>query len=194
MKKVFLIPLMFIFTGCANQQTTMNIDEINDDTQVITQLNNNDRVVSPDIYQYQTTNQAEVIRRGRYTLVSISPEEGQKYLLEQLVSIKLPRKKYYTVAQGMRKTLKQTGLLLCQNDTPHIQTLYSRSLPKVHYKFGQIKLREALQMLAGPAYDLTLDNVTRTVCFQLRSREAVNVVEHKYEVVTESVKEEIIEE
>lgn len=29
-------------------------------------------------------------------------------------------------------------------------------------------LRDALQMLAGPAYEITINDVSRTVCFKLR--------------------------
>ena len=60
-----------------------------------------------------------------------------------------------TVEQGLRTTLKDTGLSLChgfgQNE-PTLSTLYSRPLPKVHYQFGPMALRDDLQMLAGPAY------------------------------------------
>ncbi len=51
--------------------------------------------------------------------------------------------------------------------TTFIYTLFS-SITKNSPKFGPIRLRDALQMLAGPAYQLTINEQTRTVCFQLR--------------------------
>lgn len=132
------------------------------------------RVISPDLYQSALQESPEIIRNGRYTLVSASPELGQRYLLDQLVTINVPRrnKKVFTasVEQGLRATLKDTGFNLCERFLPttpsEVSTLFSRPLPKIHYHFGPMKLREALQMLAGPAYSLTLNDVQRTICFK----------------------------
>ncbi len=192
-KFIFSIPFLLVLTGCVHKTIQQN----NDVEPISLEPVHNNVVVSPDIYTQNNSGKVDIIRQGRYTLINISPEDGQKYLLEQLVSVKLPYKYYYNLETGFRKTLLKTGIGLCSSsidDVNKISTLFSRPLPKVHYKFGPMKLREALQMLAGPDYDLTIDNITRTVCFKLRESNAVKITEQKYEVITTSVKEEIIEE
>ncbi|WP_341849228.1 hypothetical protein [Chelonobacter oris] len=139
------------------------------------------RPISPDIYNSHSTTQADIIRQGCYTLVSISPEEGQKYLLEQMVTVKVPVKnKRYTanVEAGLKTALINSGLTLCHSGfgMNDVTTLYSRPLPKIHYQFGPMKLGEALQMLAGPAYEVTLNDITRTVCFATRVEPAYKMV------------------
>lgn len=162
-----------------------------------------ERIVRPDIYTDYQPERTEVLREGRYTLINFSPEEGQKYLLDQSVSVNILGKKKQaltaTVEQGLRTTLKDTGLSLCQNfnqNEPTLYTLYSRSLPKVHYQFGPMALRDALQMLAGPAYDITINDVTRTVCFKLRPTvpEPVNEKPKVEATTTTTTTTEIIEE
>ncbi|EFM92018.1 Conserved putative lipoprotein [Actinobacillus pleuropneumoniae serovar 6 str. Femo] len=159
------------------------------------------RIVQNDIYQYYTPSNTEVIRDSRYTLVNISPEDGQKFLLEQVVSINiLPKNKRNlnkSVEQGLRSTLQHTGLDLCyasgMNVDHNVGTLFSRPLPKVHYQFGPMKLYEALQMIAGPGYEMTLNEVTRTVCFKTR----ISPVDHQkkpLEEVTSTTTTEIIED
>lgn len=160
-----------------------------------------DRIVSKDIYQEYTTTNTEVVRDGRYTLISLSPEEGQKYLLEQVVSVKVsnPKKRFTAnVQQGLRTTLANTGLDLCYPPIGEqgnaVQMLFTRPLPKVHYQFGPMKLYEALQMIAGPAYEMTLNEISRTVCFKARESAFQNPNKPAVAVTTTTIKTEIIEE
>lgn len=134
-----------------------------------------DRVIAPDIYQYTSeTSTPEVVRYDRYLLVGTSPQEGQKYLLEQLIDVKVPTGKgkkpvfNATIRQGLETILANTGFTLCRISPPEVSTLFSLPLPKIHYSFGSMKLREALQMIAGPAYDLTVNDISRTICFKPR--------------------------
>lgn len=130
------------------------------------------RKVENDIYTTNYQEYPEVVRYDRYTLVSSSPVGGQKYLLEQLVQVDmLGKKKSYTlsVEQGLWNTLKNTGFTLCSVTSPEVQSLFHHQLPKVHYKFGPMRLREALQMLSGEAYELTVNDTLRQVCFERRA-------------------------
>lgn len=205
------ISLMTVFMlgliGCVHQQNTaQNSDEITPMpdsllTPQMQQLPPQDRIVSKDIYQEQTISNTEVVRDGRYTLISIAPEEGQKYLLEQVVSVKVPNtKNRFTanVQQGLRTTLTNTGLDLCSPSIGEqgnaVQTLFTRPLPKVHYQFGPIKLYEALQMIAGPAYELTLNDISRTICFKARESSFQNPHKPTMAVTTTTVTTEVIEE
>ncbi|WP_289365421.1 hypothetical protein [Mannheimia haemolytica] len=206
--KISLITVFMLgLSGCAHQQNTAkNSDEITPmpDSLLVPQMQQlppQDRIVSKDIYQEQTTSNTEVVRDGRYTLISIAPEEGQKYLLEQVVSVKVPNtKNRFTanVQQGLRTTLTNTGLDLCSPSIGEqgnaVQTLFTRPLPKVHYQFGPIKLYEALQMIAGPAYELTLNDISRTICFKARESSFQNPHKPTMAVTTTTVTTEVIEE
>lgn len=205
------ISLMTVFmlglSGCVHQQdTAQNSDEITPMpdsllTPQMQQLPPQDRIVSKDIYQEQTTSNTEVVRDGHYTLISIAPEEGQKYLLEQVVSVKVsnPKNRFTAnVQQGLRSTLTNTGLDLCYPPIGEqgnaVQTLFTRPLPKVHYQFGPMKLYEALQMIAGPAYELTLNDISRTICFKARESSFQNPHKPAVAVTTTTIKTEVIEE
>ncbi|HDX0990438.1 TPA: hypothetical protein RNX34_002172 [Pasteurella multocida] len=201
--------LTFVLSGCVAQNTSESeVTPLPDlgNNQISTQLKPiipepEDRVVQNDIYQYNSPSNTEVIRDGRYTLVSIAPEDGQKFLLEQVVSVNiLPKNKRNftkTVEQGLRSTLQHTGLDLCypmgMNVDHNVSTLFSRPLPKVHYQFGPMKLYEALQMLAGPAYEMTLNEVSRTICFKTRIVPA-DLQKKPLEEITTKTTTEIIED
>ncbi|KAE9541349.1 hypothetical protein A1D26_00075 [Ursidibacter maritimus] len=130
------------------------------------------RKIEEDIYTSTYQEHPDVVRYGRYTLVSSSPIGGQKYLLEQLVQVNMKgKKKQYTltVEQGIWNTLKNTGFTLCSVPSPEVRSLFNHQLPKVHYEFGPMRLREALQMLSGEAYELTVNDTLRQVCFERRN-------------------------
>ncbi|MDE8035249.1 PilL N-terminal domain-containing protein [Actinobacillus equuli subsp. equuli] len=201
--------LSFVLSGCVTHNTSESeVTPLPDlaNNQISTQLKPiipepEDSVVQNDIYQYNSPSNTEVIRDGRYTLVSIAPEDGQKFLLEQVVSVNiLPKNKRNftkTVEQGLRSTLQHTGLDLCypmgMNVDHNVSTLFSRPLPKVHYQFGPMKLYEALQMLAGPAYEMTLNEVSRTICFKTRIVPA-DLQKKTLEEITTKTTTEIIED
>lgn len=157
-----------------------------------------EQVIVPDIYQGLDESKTQIIRQGRYTLVNTSPEEGQKYLLEQMVTVnmkpKRKRESVTTVEQGLKMTLSGTGLRLCLGSSLNQTTsLFSLPLPKIHQQFGPIKLREALQMLAGPAYYVTLNDITRTVCFKPRET-PINIEQKRIEIISTTTETEVINE
>ena len=185
MSKIFTIVLViFSLSACVNKNTQQNGQTIPTPTFFpqnkgkwveIKETVPQERIIpsSLDIYKYAPQT-PEVVRYDRYLLVGSSPQEGQKYLLEQLINVNVStgsgKKKSYhaTVRQGLETALAYTGFSLCHTALPEVTTLFSLQLPKIHYEFGPVKLREALQMLAGPAYDLIVNDINRTVCFKPR--------------------------
>lgn len=204
MRKILLTAIALCLNACSVHPTEKNMTDVPSTTSVIASPQSTERVVQPDIYIDDHPTTPEVLREGRYTLVSLSPEDGQKYLLDQSVTVTVPQhnKKVFNanVENGLTATLNNTGLALCQrfnNNEPTLPTLFSRPLPKVHYQFGPMKLREALQMLAGPAYEITLNDITRTVCFKQRSSVPQNITTRHSPIETQTVTTtitEIIEE
>ncbi len=195
-KSRFLLTVLstaLILTGCAKSQSTHSTDKLADGNplptptasyreQITTDKNGTTQAVTPisvpvartvkeDIYINQFDANPEVVRYGRYTLVSSRPDGGQKYLLEQLVTINIPgsSRSPRNVRQGIEYTLRDTGFSLCYPTDENVQRLFNLDLPKVHYKFGSMKLRDALQMLAGEAYILTVNDALREVCYESRT-------------------------
>ncbi|MDC9589434.1 PilL N-terminal domain-containing protein [Xenorhabdus sp. XENO-10] len=126
-------------------------------------LTRNIQSVSPDIYQQIP----EVVRYGRYLLVSTNPTEAQRDPLSQLIDIQIPASQNPTVADAMRYVLRQSGYALCVPDKKN-DILYRQPLPSVHAQLGPVRLRTALQVMAGPAWQLEVDEVKRVVCHHLR--------------------------
>lgn len=119
----------------------------------------------PSIYD-GSSDPVEVMRTGRYQLVSARASNGQQHLLEQMVDVDIPTGSQPTVGDALRYVLRGTGYELCDSRGAEQNYLYSRPLPAPHYQFGPMPLREALQMLAGESWTLDADRITRTVCYE----------------------------
>ncbi|MFY0750983.1 PilL N-terminal domain-containing protein [Pseudomonas sp. NFX5] len=105
------------------------------------------------------------LRYGRYTLVSTEPTTEQRDLLAQIIEVNIPSSLSPSVQDALQYVLQRSGYSLCP-DTATVKVLFTRPLPAAHYRLGPIPLRSALQVLAGPAWQLTTDEVGRSVCFE----------------------------
>jgi len=105
-----------------------------------------------------------VVRSGRYTLVELAATAAQRDLLLQVVDVTLPDDARATVGDGLRHVLKRSGYQLCA-PTQATTDLYALPLPAAHLHLGPMTLREALLTLAGPAWNLAVDEPMRQVCF-----------------------------
>lgn len=106
-----------------------------------------------------------VVRYGRYTLVELAPRAAQRDLLAQVIDVTIPEDARATVADGLRHVLKRSGYQLCET-APAAADLYALPLPAAHLHLGPMTLRDALLILAGPAWELRTDDLTRQVCFE----------------------------
>jgi len=104
-----------------------------------------------------------VARYGRYTLVEMVPEPSQRDLLRQVIEISIPPPLDASVGDAMRHVLLRTGYRLC--DAPDAASLFKLPLPAAHLRLGPLPLRDALLALAGPAWELSVDDAARAVCF-----------------------------
>lgn len=111
------------------------------------------------------------LRYGRYTLVSTEPTTEQRDLLAQIIEVNIPSSLNLSVQEALHYVLQRSGYALCA-DTASVKVLFTRPLPAAHYRLGPIPLRRALQVLAGPAWQLTTDEVGRSVCFEQQKTEA----------------------
>lgn len=104
-----------------------------------------------------------VMRQGRYTLVELAPSSAQRDLLRQLVQIDFPASRNATVGDALGHVLRRSGYRLCNNS--ELTALHALPLPASHYRMGPMMLRDALLTLAGPGWDLSVDDGARQVCF-----------------------------
>lgn len=102
-----------------------------------------------------------VVRYDRYLLVSTSPQQSP---LEQLTAQAVPPGFHPTVGEALQYLLRDSGWSLCLADARRAQ-LYGLPLPLSQYHTGPLRLRTALQLLAGPAWRMTTDENRREVCF-----------------------------
>ena len=114
------------------------------------------------------------LRYGRYTLVSTEPTTEQRNLLAQIVDVSIPSHLNPSIQEAMHYVLQRSGYSLCPAAEP-VKILFTRPLPAAHYRLGPISLRNALQVLAGPAWQLTSDEVSRSVCFERQKNDAAVV-------------------
>lgn len=105
------------------------------------------------------------LRYGRFTLVSTEPTTAQRDLLAQIIDVSIPSNLSPSVQDALHYVLQRSGYSLCPAADP-VKVLFTRPLPAAHYRLGPISLRSALQVLAGPAWQLTTDEVSRSVCFE----------------------------
>ena len=116
----------------------------------------------------------EVVHAARYTLVSLAPEMALRQPLRQVTQHTLPRTSKnhpLTRGDGLRTWLTGTGYGLCLPVSRESRWLFSSPLPDVWRRTGPMRVEEALQAMAGPAWQMTIDEVSRTVCFRLASPE-----------------------
>ena len=111
------------------------------------------------------------LRYGRYTLVSTEPTTEQRDLLAQIIEVNIPSSLTPSVQDALQYVLQRSGYSLCP-DAAAVKVLFTRSLPAAHYRLGPISLRSALQVLAGPAWQLKTDEVGRSVCFEQQKTDA----------------------
>ncbi|WAJ37247.1 TcpQ domain-containing protein [Pseudomonas sp. GOM7] len=132
----------------------------------------NPTFIAPDIYADKGAmnpgRERDQVRSGRYTLTSTLPLLSQEDLMSQIIEVTIPGTLNPTVGDALKHALARSGYsLTAPNNVTEV--LYSRPLPAAHYKLGPMKLRDTLQVLAGPAWRVQVDEVTRHVQFSLRS-------------------------
>ena len=106
-----------------------------------------------------------VVRCGRYTLIELMPDDGQRDLMQQVIDLTIPSASNATVGDALHYVLRRSGYRLCDEHADTTAVLYALPLPAVHEHLGPVTLRDALQLLAGPRWTLQINDETREVCF-----------------------------
>ena len=201
-QKTRVVPLAFLIAltaGCAHQQqapqpseserlaadypnadkmTIARGDGAGQSRVVATGLDKPSHEVEPDVYRNRDASRVEVMRGGRYVLVTANATLQQRNLLEQTVNISIPASMTPSVEDGLRYTLQHTGYSLCAPQEEPQELLYSRPLPAAHFRLGPMPLREALQVLAGSAFEVQTDPISRNICYQVRDQRLIEETGH----------------
>ncbi|CAJ5347108.1 putative pilL protein [Burkholderia pseudomallei] len=106
-----------------------------------------------------------VVRYGRYTLIELVPDDGQRDLMQQVIDLTIPSDANATVGDALHYVLRRSGYRLSDERTDTTAVLYALPLPAAHEHLGPTTLRDALQLLAGPRWTLLVNDETREVCF-----------------------------
>ena len=108
------------------------------------------------------------VQVGRYQSVRMRPDQTQVDLLSVVIKRKLPEH-VSTVGQAVAALLDGSGYRLLSGDLaePYRVVLFALPLPEVQRQLGPLTLRQALELLTGPAFRLVTDPTYRLVSFEL---------------------------
>ena len=111
---------------------------------------------------------ASEVQVGRYQSVTMRPDENQVDLLSVVITRNLPEH-VNTVGQAIAWLLEGSGyrLLSPKLAESYRSHLFAMPLPQVQRQLGPLSLRQALELLGGPAFRLVIDPTYRLVSFEL---------------------------
>ncbi len=107
----------------------------------------------------------------RYTNQSPVPLSEQSDLLSVVVQVEFPSS-ISTTADAIRYLLQQSGFTLASDNRPEVLKMGQMQLPRVHRRIGPIKLRTALETIAGQPWAVIEDPITRSITFELKPQYA----------------------
>lgn len=105
---------------------------------------------------------------SRYVREQRAPSSQLTDILGIPVDVRIPVMSQMSLQDGMNFMLQGSGVTLRSPKTPAQAQMYAQSLPLSHTVMGSMTLREALQVIGGPAFDLEEDVVAREVGFRLK--------------------------
>lgn len=146
----FLLSLM-ILSGCQTYQTTTDETTTKPIETVIDEL-----FVEP----------VPVVRHNRYTFVELKQVGSEQDLLSQIVEVSIPislTKHNLTVKDGLSYVLLGSGYSLCNASA--VEKFSKLPLPASQFRLGPVSLHSALKILAGPTWQMQVDQHNRVICF-----------------------------
>ena len=113
-----------------------------------------------------TDTETSVKKLSRYTNISTGYSAQRTNPLNTVVSVKYPPS-IQTVGQAIFYSLEESGYSLSEEEhlTDEAKTLLSLPLPRSHRQFKYLSVEAILKTLAGEAYSLLVDPVTRKINF-----------------------------
>ena len=112
---------------------------------------------------------SNVIVYGRYQTVSAQPRAEQKDVLLAVIQVHFSPE-IGTVNDALQDVLRYSGYALVDlgSQSLALQNTLKKTLPLMHRDLGPLPLKQALSLLVGTSFDLTIDRLNRTVNFTLK--------------------------
>ena len=111
------------------------------------------------------------IKSARYTQVSLEPTREMRNPLDVVINVQIP-KKMNLVGESIQYLLQRSGYIIKDpSEIPshnEMYVLFSLPIPAQHRAMGTLRLRTALEVLIGDAYQMHISEVTRKVWFTLK--------------------------
>ncbi len=112
---------------------------------------------------------ATVSNHLKYTVITSEATDEQLDPLGVIVNVEVPQT-ITSVGGALRFFLVKSGYTLSETPSTPEVILFTRNLPLVHRSFIAVRLKSILSALAGRAYQIQVDDVTREVSFELVNR------------------------
>lgn len=125
---------------------------------------------------------SSVIPESRYVSVQVGATPAQLNLLESVLSVHIPES-IETIGAALEYVLHPYGFRLFNTEEalPEQALLLSLALPDPHRTLDPITLLDALKLLGGESFEVTINPVTRTVAYALRKGYQQFVTEEEIE-------------
>ncbi len=111
---------------------------------------------------------AQTVQTDRYTQVRLGPEPGQVAPLDEITRIVLSDK-LSTVGEAIEEVLDGTGYRLRHikdsYEKPIDTILMNQPLPELHRRLGPMTVKDALDVLAGDAWHIKVNDLGRELWF-----------------------------
>jgi len=110
---------------------------------------------------------SEVLTLSRYTAIEVNSELTQQNPLKMVVAVKFPPM-VNTTGAALNYVLDGSGykLISIKNTSRHTRTMYETGLAEVHRQFEYVTLENILKTLAGDAFVLLSDPVSRRLSLE----------------------------
>lgn len=112
--------------------------------------------------------EASAVQTSRYVFERRAPAEELTNILSVPVDVRLPVMSNMTIKESMNFMLNGSGVRLRTPASYGEAQLFNQPLPLIQTDMGNMPLRQALQIMAGPAFVLEEDIVKREVGFSLK--------------------------
>ncbi|WP_110188116.1 hypothetical protein [Pokkaliibacter plantistimulans] len=181
-----------VLAGCAQQQPKPAPEPVSSVSPYL---------IAPDVYAgdlpgVEAGASPATVTYGRYTEVAVGPTVAQRDLMAQIIDIQIPTSMSPSVGDAVRYVLAKSGYSLAAPSSV-TDPLYTAQLPAPLYRIGPMTLRDALQILGGPAWQVQVDELHRLVQYVPRPgyaapAEVVDV--STSELVTVKVPQDVMED
>lgn len=105
---------------------------------------------------------------NRYTAVSLLPSAADLDPTRIVAQVNFPRMNTKSVGDAVRYLLVRTGYDLVAQDQlqPQVVALLAKRLPDSQRALGPFQVHTMLQILVGPAFEVTTDHSNRQISFR----------------------------